>query len=153
MRESGPGPRNHDTTRRQPPPGSVNDNDGGGKIDLPPMGDVDEGRNNVTTSPRMTPTGGRQDELLLDLSQIHVCLGDLGSCVDDYWQTLSLHTGVLGRYDKKVADCHFGLAQAYAKAPSKIEEGEGRVDAFVSALMGRPSGGGGGRVVMERRCR
>jgi hypothetical protein len=54
-----------------------------------------------------------------------------------------LRTGALGRYDKKVADCHFGLAQAYAVAPSKIEEGEGRVDVFVSDLLGRPSGGGG----------
>ena len=97
------------------------------------MGDVNEGPDDGATSRRMTPAGGRQNELLLD-SQIHVRLGDLGSCVEDYEQALSLRTGVLGRYDKKVADCHFGLAQAYAKAPSKIEEGEGRVDAFVSDL-------------------
>jgi hypothetical protein len=107
------------------------------------MGDVDEGPDDVATSRRTTPAGGWQDELLLDLSQIHVRLGDLGSCVEDYKQALSLRTGVLGRYDKTVADCHFGLAQAYAKAPSKIEEGEGRVDAFVSDLVGRPLGGGG----------
>ena len=55
-----------------------------------------------------------------------------------------MRTGVLGRYNKKVANCHFGLAQAHAEAPSKIEEGEGRIDAFVSNLMGRPPGGGGG---------
>jgi hypothetical protein len=109
------------------------------------MGDVDEGPDDVATSRRTTPAGGWQDELLLDLSQIHVRLGDLGSCVEDYKQALSLRTGVLGRYDKTVADCHFGLAQAYAKAPSKInKEGEGRVDAFVSDLVGRPLGGGGG---------
>jgi len=88
------------------------DDDGGGKIDLPPMGDVDEGPDDVATSRRTTSAGGRQDELLLNLSQIHVCLGDLGSCVEDYEQVLSLRTGVIGRYDKKVADCHFGLAQA-----------------------------------------
>ena len=134
MGESGPGPLNRDATCRGPPPGSADDDDGGGKIDLPPMGDFDEGPDDVATSRRTTPAEGRQDELLLDLSQIHVRLGDLGSCVEDYEQALSLRTGVLGRYDKKVADCHFVLAQAYAKAPSKIEEGEGRVDAFVSDL-------------------
>ncbi len=124
------------------------DDDGGGKIDSPPRGDVDEGRDVVATSPRTMPAVGWQDELLLNLVQIHVCLGDLGrqndnvrSCVDNYEQALSLHTGVLGR--KKVANCHFGLAQTHAEAPSKIEEGDGRVDAFVSDLVGRPPGGGG----------
>ena len=123
MGESGPGPRNCDPTRRWPPPGLAYNDDGGGKIDPPPRGDVDEGRDVVATSPRTTPAGGRQDELLLNLAQIHVRLGDLGrqndnvrSCVDDYEQVLSLRTGVLGR--KKVADCHFGLAQAHTEAPS-----------------------------------
>ena len=78
----------------------------------------------------MTPAGGRQDELLLDLAQIHVRLGDLRwqnnnirSCVDNYKQALSLRTGVLGQYDKKVADCHFGLAQVYAEAPTRSRRG------------------------------
>jgi hypothetical protein len=97
----------------------------------------------------MRVAGGRQDELPVNLAQIHVRLGNLGwqnnnvrSCVDDYEQALSLRTRVLGRHNKKVADCHFGLAQAHAEAPSKIKEGEGRIDAFVSNLMGRPPGGG-----------
>ncbi len=133
------------------PLGLADDDDGGGKIDPPPRGDVDKGRDDTATSPRTMPAGGRQDKLLLDLAQIHVRLGNLGwqnnnvrLCVNDYDQALSLRTGVLGRYDKKVANCHFGLAQAYTKAPSKIKEGEGRVNAFVSNLVGRPSGGGGG---------
>ena len=93
--------------------------------------------------------GGR-DELLIDLAQIHLRLGDLQrqndnvkSCIDDYERSLTLRTKVVGRYDRKVANCHFSLAQAYAEAPNKIIEGEGRLDAFVTGLVG-PDGVGQG---------
>ena len=70
-----------------------------------------------------------KNELLLDLVQVHVRLGDnVLSCLDNYDRALRLRLRVLGKYVKKVADCHFGLAQVYAEAPNQLEEGEGRVE-------------------------
>jgi len=70
-----------------------------------------------------------KNELLLDLVQVHVRLGDnVLSCLDNYDRALRLRLRVLGKYVKKVADCHFGLAQVYAEAPNQLKEGEGRVE-------------------------
>ena len=111
-----------------------------GNVIVPVKGDREDDRDG---------DGGR-DELLIDLAQIHLRLGDLQrqndnvrSCIDDYERSLTLRTKVVGRYDRKVANCHFSLAQAYAEAPNKIIEGEGRLDAFVTGLVG-PDGVGQG---------
>ena len=78
-----------------------------------------------------------KNELLLDLAQAHVRLGDnVLSCLDDYDRALRLRLRVLGKYVKKVADCHFGLAQVYADAPNQLEEGEDRVESFVASILG-----------------
>jgi hypothetical protein len=89
----------------------------------------------------------QRNELLLDLAQVHVRLGDLqrqddksDSCIADYERALQLRKHVLGMFDKKVADCHFSLGQAYAEAPTRAQERDGRVNDFVDSL-----GGGGGQ--------
>ncbi|KAL3816670.1 hypothetical protein ACHAXA_003860 [Cyclostephanos tholiformis] len=121
------------------------DVDDGGEVVAPVKSDEHD---DAAATADITP-GDRREELLLDLAQIHLRLGDLQrqndnvrSCIDDYERSLSLRTRVVGRYDRKVANCHFSLAQVYAEAPNKILEGEGRVDAFVTGLVG-PEGEGG----------
>ena len=58
---------------------------------------------------------------------------------------------ILGKYDKKVADCHFGLAQVYAEAPNQLKEGEGRVESFVAGILGGgPLSRGGGAATMGK---
>ena len=102
-------------------------------------------------------TRAEQTDLLLDLAQIHTRLGDLQRananilpCIDDYNLALELRTQTLGKFDKKVADSHFSLAQVYAEAPNQVAENEGKVSDFVNSLGGSGasggSGGGGGDV-------
>jgi hypothetical protein len=113
--------------------------------------------NNNDSPPQQSPlTLERRNELLLDLAQVHVRLGDLqrqddksDSCIADYERALHLRKRVLGAFDKKVADCHFSLGQAYAEAPTRAKEREGRVDAFVEGLGGGGGGDGVGQVEDE----
>jgi len=93
-----------------------------------------------------------KNELLLDLAQVHERLGNnMLPCLDDYDRALRLRLCVLGKYVKKVADCHFGLAQIYAEAPNQLEEGEGRVESFVAGILGGgPPSRGGGAATMGR---
>jgi hypothetical protein len=123
------------------------DDGGRGNAVVPVKSDRDDDHDDDV--PTDAPEGGR-DELLIDLAQIHLRLGDLQrqndnvkSCIDDYERSLMLRTKVVGRYDRKVANCHFSLAQAYAEAPNKISEGEGRVNAFVTGLVGSDGGASG----------
>jgi hypothetical protein len=123
----------------------------GARLTCPPRGSVDEGRNNAVPSPRTTLAGGRQDELLLNLAQIHVRLGNLGrqndnvrSCVKDYKLALLLRTGVLGRYDKKGGQL----------SPSKIKKGRaGSMRSSVTSRADPQEGGEERRAAMERRRR
>ena len=127
-------------------------NGGGGKTIVYKSSDsssINSNNNNNDSPPQQLPlTLEQRNELLLDLAQVHVRLGDLqrqddksDSCIADYERALRLRKRVLGVFDKKVADCHFSLGQAYAEAPTRAKEREGRVDAFVEDLGG---GGGGG---------
>jgi hypothetical protein len=103
--------------------------------------------NDSNSNPQLL-TLEQRNELLLDLAQVHVRLGDLqrqddksDSCIADYERALQLRKHVLGMFDKKVADCHFSLGQAYAEAPTRAQERDGRVNDFVKGL-GGDSGGG-----------
>ena len=87
-------------------------------------------------------------DLLSDLQRQN---DSIRPCIDDYERALSFRTRVLGRYDRRVADCHFKLAQAYAEAPSRLAEGEGRVEWFVAGILGGgPPSRGGGAVTTGR---
>ena len=104
------------------------------------------------------PNNGNQysneekNELLLDLAQIHTRLGDLQRqndnllpSISDYEKALKLRIGVLGKFDRKVADSHFLLAGVYAEAISNrssggTEEGnggggDGDMGGMMSAMM------------------
>jgi len=113
--------------------------------------------NNLPINNGVVYTKAEQTDLLLDLAQIHTRLGDLQRananilpCIDDYTLALDLRTQTLGKFDKKVADSHFSLAQVYAEAPNQVAENEGKVSDFVNSLGGPGasggSGGGGGDV-------
>ena len=113
--------------------------------------------NNLPINNGVVYTKAEQTDLLLDLAQIHTRLGDLQRananilpCIDDYNLALELRTQTLGKFDKKVADSHFSLAQVYAEAPNQVAENEGKVSDFVNSLGGPGasggSGGGGGDV-------
>jgi len=110
--------------------------------------------NNLPINNGVVYTKAEQTDLLLDLAQIHTRLGDLQRananilpCIDDYNLALELRTQTLGKFDKKVADSHFSLAQVYAEAPNQVAENEGKVSDFVNSLGGpgasEGSGGGG----------
>jgi hypothetical protein len=108
--------------------------------------------NDSSSHPQLTLD--QRNELLLDLAQVHVRLGDLqrqddksDSCIADYERALQLRKHVLGVFDKKVADCHFSLGQAYAEAPTRAQERDGRVNDFVQGLGGGGDSGdsGGGQ--------
>ena len=94
-------------------------------------------------------TKEEQQELLLDLAQIHTRLGDVqrangnSSSVEDYSRSLEIRRHVLGEYDKLVADNHYYLAQAYGEAPSKEKEREDGALGIVAALGGGGEGEGG----------
>jgi len=109
--------------------------------------------NNLPINNGVVYTKAEQTDLLLDLAQIHTRLGDLQRananilpCIDDYTLALDLRTQTLGKFDKKVADSHFSLAQVYAEAPNQVAENEGKVSDFVNSLggPGAASGGSGG---------
>jgi len=109
--------------------------------------------NNLPINNGVVYTKAEQTDLLLDLAQIHTRLGDLQRananilpCIDDYNLALELRTRTLGKFDKKVADSHFSLAQVYAEAPNQVAENEGKVSDFVNSLggPGAASGGSGG---------
>lgn len=108
----------------------------------------DSSNTNDSSNPQLTLD--QRNELLLDLAQVHVRLGDLQrqddkseSCIADYERALQLRKRVLGVFDKKVADCHFSLGQAYAEAPTRAQERDGRVNDFVEGLGGGLDSGGG----------
>lgn len=94
-------------------------------------------------------TKEEENELLLDLAQIHTRLGDVQrangntSAVEDYSRSLDIRRAVLGDYDKLVADNHYCLAQAYGEAPSKEKEREDGAMGIVAALGGGGEGVGG----------
>ncbi|KAL9187242.1 hypothetical protein ACHAXT_001345 [Thalassiosira profunda] len=96
-------------------------------------------------------TDAEKKELLLDLAQVHVRLGDLQRAdgnvlpsLPDYESALKLRVRCLGKFDRKVADSHFSLAGVYAEAPSRAGENEGKVENFVSSLTGGGEAGMGG---------
>ena len=107
--------------------------------------------NNLPINNGAVYTKAEQTDLLFDLAQIHTRLGDLQRananilpCIDDYTLALELRTQTLGKFDKKVADSHFSLAQVYAEAPNQVAENEGKVSDFVNSLGGPGASGGSG---------
>ena len=105
--------------------------------------DNDNNNDDNNDSPTSSYTPPQQTALLLDLAQIHTRLGDLQRAnanvlpsLDDYNTALRLRLQHLGRFHRQVADAHFSLAGAYAEAPTKLAEEEGRAARFVRGLGG-----------------
>lgn len=79
-----------------------------------------DAEDDATTKRQYTPE--ELKELVVDLARIHTRLGDLqranGNDLDaipDYERALELRT-CLGKFDRSVADSHFGLASTYAES-------------------------------------
>ncbi|KAL3803917.1 hypothetical protein ACHAW5_010687 [Stephanodiscus triporus] len=125
------------------------------KSDSVVVDDDDVGRGGAEEARRQLPPPttttaadeGLRDELLLDLAGARP-LGDLqrqeNNVLSRAWTITTapcaLALRVLGRYDRKVADCHFDWLQAYAEAPNRLEEGDGRVESFVAGILGEGGG-------------